>query len=51
MLNIDIGVWTMVVTIGGGPSARFSIVGDCLDLKRGILIFIGGWNENLGGPG
>lgn len=47
MLNIETGVWTKVATTGQGPSARFSIAGDCLDFKRGILIFIGGCNENL----
>nr|XP_048330190.1 uncharacterized protein LOC107419037 isoform X2 [Ziziphus jujuba var. spinosa] len=48
MLDIDTGVWTKVTTIGDGPSARFSVAGDCLDpLKRGVLVFIGGCNKSL----
>ena len=44
----DTGVWTKVTTIGSGPSARFSVAGDCLDpLKRGVLVFIGGCNKSL----
>eukprot|EP01018_Ginkgo_biloba_P035302 Gb_19518 [translate_table: standard] len=47
VLNVETGVWTKAATMGQGPSARFSIAGDCLDFKRGILVFIGGCNENL----
>lgn len=47
MLNIESGVWTKVTAMGQGPSARFSMAGDCMDFKRGILAFIGGCNENL----
>eukprot|EP01018_Ginkgo_biloba_P010179 Gb_31051 [translate_table: standard] len=47
VLNIETGVWTKAVTNDLGPSARFSVAGDCLDYKRGILVFIGGCNENL----
>uniref|UniRef100_A0A2P2LA44 Uncharacterized protein MANES_06G082800 n=1 Tax=Rhizophora mucronata TaxID=61149 RepID=A0A2P2LA44_RHIMU len=48
MLDIDTGVWTKVMTTGDGPSARFSMAGDCLDpLKGGILMFIGGCNKSL----
>lgn len=33
---------------GDGPSARFSMSGDCLDpSKGGVLVFIGGCNKNL----
>lgn len=33
---------------GDGPSARFSMSGDCLDpSKAGVLVFIGGCNKNL----
>ncbi|KAA3460615.1 kelch domain-containing protein 3-like isoform X2 [Gossypium australe] len=42
------GLWTKVITTGDGPSARFSVSGDCLDpLKSGVLIFIGGCNKTL----
>ncbi|KAJ6874380.1 hypothetical protein NC652_034148 [Populus alba x Populus x berolinensis] len=39
---------TKVMTTGDGPSARFSVAGDCLDpLKGGVLVFIGGCNKSL----
>ncbi|KAH1201500.1 Rab9 effector protein with kelch motifs [Glycine max] len=42
MLDIDTGVWTNVTTATNGPSARFSVAGDCLDpFRSGVLIFIG----------
>lgn len=41
------GVWTKAVTTGVGPSPRFSLAGDVVDAERGILLFIGGCNENL----
>uniref|UniRef100_A0A0D6R3K1 DCD domain-containing protein n=1 Tax=Araucaria cunninghamii TaxID=56994 RepID=A0A0D6R3K1_ARACU len=47
VLNIETGVWTKVTAMGQGPSARFSMAGDCLDFKKGVLAFIGGCNENL----
>ncbi|KAL9372484.1 hypothetical protein Peur_034728 [Populus x canadensis] len=48
MLNVETGIWTMVMTTGDGPSARFSVAGDCLDpLKGGVLVFIGGCNKSL----
>lgn len=47
MLNLETGLWTKVVTTGLGPSARFSVAGDCVDARSGILVFIGGCNENL----
>ncbi|PON69666.1 BTB-kelch protein [Trema orientale] len=48
VLDIDTGVWTKVTTVGDGPSARFSVAGDCLDpQKRGVLVFLGGCNKSL----
>ncbi|KAK8560002.1 hypothetical protein V6N12_012810 [Hibiscus sabdariffa] len=48
MLDVDTGIWTNVITVGDGPSARFSVAGDCLDpLKSGVLVFIGGCNKTL----
>ncbi|XP_029129318.1 kelch domain-containing protein 3 isoform X2 [Cajanus cajan] len=48
MLDIDTGVWTNVTTATNGPSARFSVAGDCLDpFKGGVLVFIGGCNKSL----
>ncbi|KAE8681417.1 Transporter associated with antigen processing protein 2 isoform 1 [Hibiscus syriacus] len=48
MLDLDIGIWTKVITRGDGPSARFSVAGDCLDpLKSGVLVFIGGCSKTL----
>ncbi|PRQ16354.1 putative kelch-type beta propeller [Rosa chinensis] len=48
MLDVDTGVWTKVITTGDGPSARFSVAGDCLDpAKGGVLVFIGGCNKSL----
>ncbi|XVF49936.1 hypothetical protein PTKIN_Ptkin04bG0056400 [Pterospermum kingtungense] len=48
MLDVDTGMWTRVITTGDGPSARFSVAGDCLDpLKSGALVFIGGCNKAL----
>ncbi|XP_065879355.1 uncharacterized protein [Euphorbia lathyris] len=48
MLDIDTGVWTKIITTGIGPSARFSVAGDCLDPQMGgVLVFIGGCNKSL----
>ncbi|XP_022737507.1 kelch domain-containing protein 3-like isoform X2 [Durio zibethinus] len=48
ILDADTGMWTRVITMGDGPSARFSVAGDCLDpLKSGVLVFIGGCNKTL----
>ncbi|KAI5084665.1 hypothetical protein GOP47_0000834 [Adiantum capillus-veneris] len=47
MLNLETGLWTKVTTSGVGPSSRFSVAGDCVDVKSGVLVFIGGCNENL----
>ncbi|KAL2340655.1 hypothetical protein Fmac_008595 [Flemingia macrophylla] len=50
MLDIETGVWTKVTTIPNGPSARFSVAGDCLDpCMSGVLVFIGGCNKSLEG--
>lgn len=48
VLDVDTGVWTKVITTGDGPSARFSVAGDCLDpMKGGVLVFVGGCNKSL----
>uniref|UniRef100_A0A0R0JV95 Uncharacterized protein n=1 Tax=Glycine max TaxID=3847 RepID=A0A0R0JV95_SOYBN len=48
ILDTDTGVWTNVTTATNGPSARFSVAGDCLDpFRSGVLIFIGGCNKSL----
>ncbi|OVA14594.1 Kelch repeat type 1 [Macleaya cordata] len=47
MLNLDTGNWTKLIAAGEGPSSRFSVAGDCLDLRKGVLVFIGGCNEHL----
>jgi N-acetylneuraminic acid mutarotase len=47
VLNVDNGVWTRATTSGIGPSPRFSLAGDVVDPERGILLFVGGCNENL----
>ncbi|KAJ4831850.1 hypothetical protein Tsubulata_017516 [Turnera subulata] len=48
MLDVDTGIWTKVMAVGDGPSARFSMAGDSLDpLRAGVLVFIGGCNKNL----
>uniref|UniRef100_K7KW81 Attractin/MKLN-like beta-propeller domain-containing protein n=1 Tax=Glycine max TaxID=3847 RepID=K7KW81_SOYBN len=48
MLNIETCVWTKVATTPNGPSARFSVAGDCLDpYMSGVLVFVGGCNRNL----
>ncbi|PIA63125.1 hypothetical protein AQUCO_00200865v1 [Aquilegia coerulea] len=47
MLNMENAVWTKVSTSGQGPSARFSVAGDCLDARKGVLVFIGGCNQQL----
>lgn len=47
-VGADTGVWTKVITTGDGPSARFSVAGDCLDpVRGGVLVFIGGCNKSL----
>ncbi|KAG5049572.1 hypothetical protein JHK85_010675 [Glycine max] len=48
MLNIENCVWTKVAITPNGPSARFSVAGDCLDpYMSGVLVFVGGCNRNL----
>ncbi|XP_042502767.1 rab9 effector protein with kelch motifs-like isoform X2 [Macadamia integrifolia] len=47
MLDIVSGVWTNVMVDGQGPTARFSVAGDSLDPQKGILVFIGGCNQDL----
>ncbi|XP_035543495.1 tRNA wybutosine-synthesizing protein 2/3/4-like isoform X3 [Juglans regia] len=47
-LDVDTGVWSKVITSDDGPSARFSVAGDCLDpVKSGVLVFVGGCNKSL----
>lgn len=48
MLDIESAIWSKVTTAGAGPSARFSMAGDCLDpVRSGVLIFVGGCNRSL----
>ena len=46
--DADTALWTKVTTLGDGPSARFSVAGDCLDpVRGGVLVFVGGCNRSL----
>lgn len=48
LFGVDTGIWTNVTNTINGPSARFSMAGDCLDpFKGGVLVFIGGCNKSL----
>ncbi|WZY98174.1 hypothetical protein YC2023_070503 [Brassica napus] len=48
VLDVETGVWSKVLTMGEGPSARFSSAGACLDpQKAGFLVFVGGCNKSL----
>ncbi|XP_031493375.1 acyl-CoA-binding domain-containing protein 6-like isoform X1 [Nymphaea colorata] len=47
VLNIDTCIWSKILSTSQAPSARFSVAGDCLDPQKGVLVFIGGCNENL----
>ncbi|XP_031490809.1 acyl-CoA-binding domain-containing protein 6-like [Nymphaea colorata] len=47
ILNVDTGIWSKISNACQGPSARFSVAGDCVDLWKGVLVFIGGCNEKL----
>ncbi|CAN6477123.1 unnamed protein product [Victoria cruziana] len=47
VLNIDTCIWSKILSTSQAPSARFSVAGDCLDPHKGVLVFIGGCNENL----
>ncbi len=45
--SAETGAWMKATTTGEGPSQRFSLAGDVVDDKKGILFFIGGCNETL----
>ncbi|KAJ0981958.1 hypothetical protein J5N97_010213 [Dioscorea zingiberensis] len=47
VLNLDTGIWSRVSSVNQGPSARFSVAGDCLSETKGILVFMGGCNKYL----
>lgn len=48
MLDVENGLWTKIMAIGEGPSARFSMAGEILDPHmQGVLVFIGGCDRNL----
>nr|XP_043615824.1 rab9 effector protein with kelch motifs [Erigeron canadensis] len=48
MFDLETFKWTKVVTLGVGPSARFSMAGSTLHPQHGgSLIFIGGCNKSL----
>lgn len=48
MFDLETFTWTKVMTIGEGPSARFSMAGTTLHPQHGgVLIFMGGCNKNL----
>ncbi|KAJ6834919.1 tip elongation aberrant protein 1-like isoform X1 [Iris pallida] len=47
VLNVDSGTWSRMISVSQGPSARFSVAGDCLDESKGIVVFIGGCNQSL----
>ncbi|XP_055825667.1 tip elongation aberrant protein 1-like [Solanum dulcamara] len=48
VLDVAAGTWSEVMLTGEGPSARFSVAGDCLDPHLGgALVFIGGCNNTL----
>jgi hypothetical protein len=48
VLDVDTCIWSKVLTMGEGPSARFSSAGACLDPhKAGFLVIVGGCNKNL----
>lgn len=48
MLDVAAGTWSEVMPTGEGPSARFSVAGDCLDPHLGgALVFVGGCDKNL----
>ncbi|XP_030532409.1 rab9 effector protein with kelch motifs-like [Rhodamnia argentea] len=48
MLDVESATWTKVTAAGSGPSARFSMAGDCLDpVRSGVLVFVGGCNRSL----
>nr|KAJ0202256.1 hypothetical protein LSAT_V11C600321620 [Lactuca sativa] len=48
MFDLETITWTKVMTIGEGPSVRFSMVGSTLHPQHGgVFIFIGGCNKKL----
>ncbi|XP_008785617.2 tip elongation aberrant protein 1 [Phoenix dactylifera] len=47
VLDVDGRSWRRVVPVNQGPSSRFSVAGDCVDERRGIIVFIGGCNQTL----
>lgn len=48
VLDVAAGTWSKVMPTGEGPSARFSVAGDCLDPHLGgSLVFIGGCDRKL----
>ncbi|AEE35560.1 Galactose oxidase/kelch repeat superfamily protein [Arabidopsis thaliana] len=48
VLDLETGVWSKVVAMVEGPSARFSSAAVCLDpYKAGSFFFVGGCNKNL----
>ncbi|KAF3612084.1 hypothetical protein DY000_02045742 [Brassica cretica] len=48
VLDVETCVWSKVLAMGEGPSARFSSAGACLDPhKAGFLVFVGGCNKSL----
>lgn len=48
MFDLETFKWTKVMTIGEGPSARFSMAGSTLHPQHGgVLIFMGGCNKSL----
>ncbi|XP_022850501.1 uncharacterized protein LOC111372391 isoform X4 [Olea europaea var. sylvestris] len=47
-LDLKNGRWTKVIATGQGPSGRFSMAGENLDLQRGgVLVVIGGCDKDL----
>ncbi|KAF5792633.1 putative galactose oxidase/kelch, beta-propeller, kelch-type beta propeller [Helianthus annuus] len=48
MFDLETFRWTKVITLGVGPSARFSMAGSTLHPQHGgVLIFMGGCNKSL----
>ncbi|XP_072974401.1 uncharacterized protein [Typha angustifolia] len=47
VLNVEKCTWNNIAPVNWGPSARFSVAGDCLDEQKGILVLIGGCNQSL----
>nr|CAD1837969.1 unnamed protein product [Ananas comosus var. bracteatus] len=47
VLDVDRRTWSRLMPVNQGPSARFSMAGDCLDASKGTLVLIGGCNQSL----